>query len=270
MADRTRELRNKNNAMEAELKIAHELQLATLPHYFPSIPPGAPPSESALRFFSVYNPTGLVSGDFFDVITLSDTAAGVFICDVMGHDVCAALVTAMMRALLEEIGPQAHDPAVFLTQLNHVLRNIFRKSRSDMFASAFYLVVDVARSQMSYANAGHPSPLHLRRRAGEVEPILSNGSLGPALGLFEEAAYGSCVCPIAPGDLVILFTDGLFEVEGPDDEYYSQDRLLAAVRKRVAVGPAELFTELLAETREFSVRKEFVDDVCLLGIEVAG
>ena len=139
-----------------------------------------------------------------------------------------------------------------------------------MFASAFYLVVDVARSQMSYANAGHPSPLHLRRRAGEVEPILSNGSLGPALGLFEEAAYGSCVCPIAPGDLVILFTDGLFEVEGPDDEYYSQDRLLAAVRKRLAVGPAELFTELLAETREFSVRKEFVDDVCLLGIEVAG
>ena len=91
----TRELREKNDAMEAELKIAHELQLAMLPHYFPCFPPDALPSESALRFFSVYNPTGLVSGDFFDVIPLSGTAAGVFICDVMGHDVCAALVTAM-------------------------------------------------------------------------------------------------------------------------------------------------------------------------------
>ena len=170
VAERTREVREKSDAMEAELKIAHELQLAMLPHYFPCFPPDAPPGESTLRFFSVYNPTGLVSGDFFDVIALSDTAAGVFICDVMGHDVCAALVTAMMRALLEEIGPQAHDPAHLLTQLNRVLRNIFRKSHSDMFASAFYLVVDVARSQMSYANAGHPSPLHLRRRDGEVGP----------------------------------------------------------------------------------------------------
>ena len=269
VAERTREVREKSDAMEAELKIAHELQLAMLPHYFPCFPPDAPPGESTLRFFSVYNPTGLVSGDFFDVIALSDTAAGVFICDVMGHDVCAALVTAMMRALLEEIGPQAHDPAHLLTQLNRVLRNIFRKSHSDLFASAFYLVVDVARSQMSYANAGHPSPLHLRRRDGEVGPVLSNGSLGPALGLFEEATYESCLSPIAPGDLVIMFTDGLLEVEGGNEQYYSQERLLAAVRKRLEVSPAELFTELLAETREFSIRKEFDDDVCLLGMEVA-
>jgi PAS domain S-box-containing protein len=269
VADRTRELREKSESMEAELKIAHELQLAMLPHYFPCFPPDALPSESALRFFSVYNPTGLVSGDFFDVIALSDTAAGLFICDVMGHDVCAALVTAMMRALLEELGPQAHDPAQLLTQLNRVLRNIFRKSHSDMFASAFYLVVDVARSQMSYANAGHPSPLHLRRRNGEVAPIVSNGSLGPALGLFEEATYESCLSSIAPGDLVIMFTDGLLEVKGPDEQYYSQERLLAAVRKHLEVRPPRLFTELLAETREFSTRKEFDDDVCLLGMEVA-
>ena len=269
VAKRTCELRTKNNAMEAELKIAHELQLAMLPHYFPCIPPGALPGESSLRFFSFYDPTGLVSGDFFHVIPLSETAAGVFICDVMGHDVCAALVTAMMRALLEEIGPQAHDPAQLLTELNRVLKNIFRKSQSDMFASAFYLVVDLARSQMSYANAGHPSPLHLRRKDGEVAPILSNGSLGPALGLFEDATYLSCLRPIAPGDLVMMFTDGLFEVDGPDDQYYDQERLLAAVRKRVELRPPRLFTELLTEIREFSLSKEFGDDVCLVGMEVA-
>ena len=68
VAERTREVREKSDAMEAELKIAHELQLAMLPHYFPCFPPDAPPGESALRFFSIYNPTGPVSGDFFDVI----------------------------------------------------------------------------------------------------------------------------------------------------------------------------------------------------------
>ena len=102
-----------------------------------------------------------------------------------------------------------------------------------------------------------------------LAPVLSNGSLGPALGLFEEATYESCLSPIAPGDLVIMFTDGLLEVEGGNEQYYSQERLLAAVRKRLEVSPAELFTELLAETREFSIRKEFDDDVCLLGMEVA-
>ena len=66
-----------------------------------------------------------------------------------------------------------------------------------------------------------------------------------------------------------MFTDGLLEVKGPDEQYYSQERLLAAVRKHLEVCPSRLFTELLAETREFSIRKEFDDDVCLLGMEVA-
>jgi len=269
VAERTGELSEKNEAMEAELKIAHELQLAMLPHHFPSIPPGASPRESALHFFSVYTPNGPVSGDFFDVIPLSDTAVGVFICDVMGHDVRAALVTAMIRSLVEDLSPQASDPGQLLTRINRILTRVFRRNESNLFTTAFYLAADVALSEMSYANAGHPSPLHLRRREGEVAPILSNGSLGPALGVFEHAVYRSCRCPMAPGDLVMMFTDGLFEVEGPDDERYSQERLLAAVRKRVEVPLPKLFTELLAETRQFSGQKNFADDVCLVGMEVA-
>src|SRR2546430_5780906 len=139
------------------------------------------------------------------------SAVGVFICDVMGHDVSAALVAAMMRALVEERGLQAHDPGQLLTQINRVIASIFQKSRMNVFATAFYLVADVARSEMVYANAGHPSPLHLRRSKGEVVPLLSNGGFGPALGLFEDAAYQSRRCPMAAGDLVMMFTDGLFE-----------------------------------------------------------
>jgi PAS domain S-box-containing protein len=268
VADRTRESREKNATMRAELEIAHELQLAMLPQHFPTVPPSAPSSESALRFFSILTPSGVVSGDFFDVLSLSDAAVGVFICDVMGHGVSAALVAAMMRALIEERGPQVHDPGQLLTQINRVLARIFRKSRIDVFATAFYLVADVARSQLFYANAGHPSPLHMCPHKGEVAPMLSDGSLGPALGLFEDAAYQSCRRPMAAGDLVIMFTDGLFEVGGPEDEHYGQERLLAAVRKRFGVPLPKLVFELLAETRQFSLRREFEDDVCLVGMEI--
>ena len=268
VADRTRESREKTATMRAELELAHELQLGMMPQHFPIIPPGAPPWESALRFFSVVTPSGLVTGDFFDVLPLSDTAVGVFICDVMGHDVSAALVAAMMRALVEERGLEAHDPGQLLTQINRVLASIFRKSRINVFATAFYLVADVARSEMVYANAGHPSPLHLRRREGEVAPMLSNGGLGPALGLFEDIAYQSRRCPMAAGDLVMMFTDGLFEVEGPDDEHYSQARLLAAVRERIDLPLHKLLAELVDVTRQFSRRKEFDDDVCIVGMEV--
>src|SRR5204863_7758709 len=134
-AGRTRELHEKNDAIQDELRIAHELQLAMLPHHFPSVPHDAAPTESALRFFSFYSPTGPVSGDFFDVVRLSDTAVGVFICDVMGHDVGAALVTAMMRAMVEELGPQAADPGQLLGQINRALTGIFGQGGSHMFAT---------------------------------------------------------------------------------------------------------------------------------------
>ncbi|MDQ3621346.1 MAG: PAS domain S-box protein [Verrucomicrobiota bacterium] len=268
VAGRTLELREKNERMEEELGIAHELQLAMLPHRFPTIPRGAPPGESALQFFSFYSPSGPVSGDFFDVIPLSDSAVGVFICDVMGHDVCAALVTAMMRALVEELGPKASDPGQLLGQINRILAGISGEGHANVFTTAFYLIADVARAEILYANAGHPRPLHLHRREGNVTPLLSNGSAGPALGLFEDAAYGSCRRPMAAGDLVMLFTDGIFEVEGPNEEHYSQERLLAAVCQRIQMPPSRLFSELLAETRQFSLDKAFADDVCLVGMEV--
>ena len=102
LAEHARELEQKNRQNEEELKMARELQLAMLPHEFPCVPRNKPREESHLEFFSFFSPMGAVSGDFFDIIPLSDTQVGLFICDVMGHDVRAALVTAMMRALVED------------------------------------------------------------------------------------------------------------------------------------------------------------------------
>jgi serine phosphatase RsbU (regulator of sigma subunit) len=237
-----------------------------LPQDFPQIPRHAP--ESALRFFSFYYPTGSVSGDFFDVMPLSDTSVGVFICDVMGHGVRAALVTAMMRALVEEESSHAADPGQLLLQINRNLTNILRQTGTVMYATAFYMIADVANRQVLFANAGHPHPLHVSYHRGAVETLQGNGILSPALGLFDDAEYTTCQRSLDAGDLVVLFTDGLFEVEGVGGEQFSHERLQSAVRQRLQIPPAELLKQVLAEIQQFSINQEFADDVCLIGTEI--
>jgi sigma-B regulation protein RsbU (phosphoserine phosphatase) len=267
--ERTRDLQEKNRVMEEELRMASELQSAMLTHRFPRLLCGTSAEQSAVEFLSFHHPAGSVSGDFFDVTRLSDTAVGVLICDVMGHDVRAALVTAMLRALLERAGDLVAEPGRLLTGINRDLTAILKHTSTTMFATAFYLVMDVTRSQITFANAGHPKPLHIHRDRREVEPISANGYAGPALGLIENAAYNTYQRPMRPSDLVMLFTDGLFEVEDPySHELYSQQRLLEAVRQRATMPAPELFNGLLDEIRQFAHQTEFSDDVCLLGMQL--
>ena len=264
------ELRQKNFQMVADLKLASEIQQAFLPQTYPSFPPGVPVEQSAMRFHPRYRPTGAVGGDYFDVFALSDTAAGVFICDVMGHGVRAALVTAMLRALVEDLAPSsAQCPGKFLTGINHGLMAALRHTPVPMFASAFYLIADAGTGQMRYASAGHPRPFHLRRDAGAVEPLASaDGAACPALGVFEDWEYATGKGSLAARDVVLLFTDGLFEVEGANDEHFGPDRLLEAVTRRVHIPAGRLLDDLLQEILQYSVRQQFSDDVCLVGVEM--
>jgi sigma-B regulation protein RsbU (phosphoserine phosphatase) len=262
------EMRKKNEQMEADLDMARGIQQVMLPKQFSSFPRGAVGKDVSLRFSHRYWPVTKLGGDFFDMLPVSSTEAGVFICDVMGHGVRSALVTAMMRALVEEQSPVMTDPGKFLAKVNQVLLGILRQADVPTFASAFYLVADVARGEVRYANAGHPTPFHLRRSLGAVEP-LSDGQAGPALGLFAEAVYPSYSRRLAINDLVMLFTDGLFEVEGANKEYYGQERLLEAVRKRITTPSPKLFADLLTEIPQFSITGNFTDDVCVVGMEVA-
>jgi sigma-B regulation protein RsbU (phosphoserine phosphatase) len=269
LARYTEELREKNSELEDDLNMAREVQQAFLPQQFPSFPRKVPTEESAIRFYSKYLPTTALGGDFFHVLPISDCAAGVFICDVMGHGVRAALVTAIQRALVEELTAIADDPGEFLTQMNRALLSILRRTRSPMFASAFYLHIDASSGIMHYANAGHPRPLHLRRGANSVE-ILSGGvpRPGAALGVFDDSRYQTHRAEVAPHDLVLLFTDGLYEVESPDGEYYDQSLLLHAIERRVQQQAEELFEQTLEEVRHFSGSGKFLDDVCLVGVEL--
>ena len=265
---RTRELQEKNEQMAEELQMARELQLALLPQRFPTVPPHAPVQESALRFLSWYFPTGDVSGDFFTVFPIGEKAAGILICDVMGHGVRSALITSMIRGLVEEHAEVAHDPGELLTHVNRALTAILRQAETTMFATCFYLVADVQRAELRFANAGHPSALHVRNHGSATEPLRADGNMGVALGILPTAIYATSSRPMTKGDLVMLFTDGLFEVEDATGNLFNQELLQETVNRHAALPPQDFFGQVLADIRNFSRRETFDDDVCVVGMEV--
>ncbi len=266
--ERTRELREKNNQMLDELRMARELQTALLPRSFPTVPPNVTDRESALRFLSLYFPTGDVSGDFFNVFPVGKNAVGTLICDVMGHGVRSALITSMIRGLVEEHSNAAADPGELLTQINRALTVIFKQAETTMFATCFYVVADVENGEFRFANAGHPCALHFRTGDQSAEKLQGNGRRGPAMGLFPEIHYTTVTKPMVEGDLVMLFTDGLFEVEGAAGELFSEEQLQDTVSRHASLNTEEFFKRVLDEIREFSQRESFDDDVCVVGLKV--
>ncbi len=263
------ELRSKNAQLEADFNMAREIQEIFLPHQYPTFPQWVSPEESALRFSHRYLPAAAVGGDFFDIFAITGSTAGLFICDVMGHGMRAALVTAIMRGLLEELMPVAADAGKFLTEINRSLHAILRRTREPFLATAFYAVVDLASGELRFANAGHPSPFRVRRHAGTVELLKDTDPRhGPALGLFEKALYPTCRCPLVPKDLILLFTDGLYEVDNREQQEFGQERLLVTVRDYLHLPTEQMLQGLLERVQRFANERDFDDDVCLVGAEV--
>ncbi len=269
VAERTLEIRAKNTLMEEDLNMARELQMAFLPQVFPTLPGSAAQSSSAVRFFSLYRPTNRVSGDFFNVVRLSDTTVGVFICDVMGHGVRAALVTAMMRTLEDQLSDAATNPGALLTEINQALCVMLRQSGTTVFTTACYLIADVANGRILYANAGHPSPLLVHHHGGEVEAITAQGETGPALGLFQNVQYHTHERDVAAEDLILLFTDGLFDVENSCDKPFSEARLRDTVRQHAGASADRVIFDTFAEIKDYANGRDFGDDICLIGMEIA-
>ena len=263
------QLREKNAEMEADLEMARELQTAFLPRHYPVFPATASPERSAFQFCHRYSPSTQLGGDFFDILALSDTVAGIVVCDVMGHGVRAALVTAIVRGLVEELREDAADPGRFLIELNRSLCAILRQTTTPLFATAIYVVADAARGTVRWANAGHPAPFQVRRTADAVERLQMPGEKpGPALGLLDTAAYTAHERPLARGDLLMLFTDGLYEMDGPNDTLYEMSQLADAIARLRAQPTPQLFDTLLDELRAFSTTGAFGDDMCLVGVDL--
>jgi len=267
----TAELEEKNAQLEADLRMAREVQLALLPRDYPTVSDYGRSGFSTLTFAHCYRPAAAVGGDFFDIFPLSQNRAGVFICDVMGHGLRAALVTAIIRTLLEELRGVMQNAGRFLSALNLRLRSILERVDEPFIATAFYLIADTAKKEVQFANAGHPAPVRLRRPTATVDLLVpETGRPGPGLGLFDEINYATSHGGLEHNDCILLFTDGLYEVESPAGEQFGLNSVIESVHSHADLPAEKLFNALLAEACAFSDKSEFDDDVCIVAVEHSG
>jgi serine phosphatase RsbU (regulator of sigma subunit) len=261
------EIALKTDEIESDLQFAREFQVKMMPQKYPHLESPVKNDMMGLDFNHIYKPASSVSGDFFDVLKLSNSTVGIFIADVMGHGVRSALVTAILTTLMHNIKSHADQPAEFLQLLNSHFHKMIYISGELIFASAFYLVLDLEKKTARYASAGHPSPLLVDRRDGKVVPLTPHLTNNPALGLFSDCKYQTFSRAINKHDLFLMFTDGVFECSDGDGVEFGQDRLLQLVENNQSTDLHSLMAKIANTIKQYTEPHGLDDDICLVGVE---
>lgn len=265
--DLRREIAEKTAAIQSDLDLAREFQQAFLPRNYPQIPTAEQGDPVTLNFQHVYQAAMAVSGDFFDIIKLDDSRAGVLIADVMGHGTRSALVTAILRTLLHGISRAATDPAIFLSLLNRHFHDTMRQTDQLIFVSACFVVLDTREKTLRFASAGHPSPFLGNRSTGQVEPLHGLLKDNPALGLFPDSEYHDFCRPLREGDLLLLYTDGIIEALNEEGQEFGRERLAVAMRRNLDMDLAGFTQATLESVQQFAGYQPPADDLCLVAVE---
>ncbi len=259
-----------NEQMREELRMAANLQSAFLPQSYPIFE--ADDGKSLIDFYHHYQADTQMGGDYCYVHKINESEAGVFICDVMGHGVRAALVTAIIRAMIDDLARRSPTPGEFFSKMNHKLFPMLRTQDAFIFATACYLVIDVKTGIITGASAGHPAPF-LIHNSGDESVTLMNGFKeisGPALAITENHEYRTFTTQIEPGDTVIMYTDGIYEVCDKNDEEFGEDRVAESLQRNHTKPLKEMFDSLIDDARGFNAKNRFNDDVCLIGFTLNG
>jgi sigma-B regulation protein RsbU (phosphoserine phosphatase) len=263
------EIQRLKEAMEEEVRMAGELQKAFFPKAYPHFPCPADPRRNCVEFFHLAESSGIVGGDLCSIKRISPSEAGVFLCDVMGHGVRAALGTAIIRSLIEELSPVETDPGRFLAHMNERIHPIFQHSSEVMFITALYLIIDTGSGRIRFASAGHPAPIQYSRAlGGTVKP--TDIPKNSALALLAESAYETVHRALDPGDTLLLFTDGIYEAADRDNRQFGRQRLAGLFAANAVKPLEEMIRTVLRDVHEFSVADELQDDVCLVGVRWNG
>ena len=239
--------------MEQEMRIAADIQRALLPE-----------PQRVGGFFEAVGaslPCRAIGGDFFDYVDLPGGEFGVAVGDVAGKGAPAALLTAVLQGVFASQASSGTGPAMTLSRVNQAL---IRRSVESRFATAFYAVLSKS-GQLTYCNAGHNPPLLLRRDS--VERLEKGGLI---LGLFEHATFEEDTISVAPGDILITFSDGVTEALSATGEEYGEERLLACAQANRDQPTPELLEAVLASVRAFTAGAVQSDDVTALVLRYVG
>lgn len=257
-----------NKEMEMDLTMAREIQTSFLSNHISNFPHEKPIKQSAMQFYYRYLPAATLAGDFFHILPISTHKVGIVICDVMGHGVRASLLTTYLYGLIGELRPIADNPSAFLKRVSSGLLEVMAHSRVGIFATTFYLVVDIRTKTISYTNAGHPAPLVMNKKTHKMQLLQAKGHTAePALGILKDFDYSIHQFQVTQGDRILLFTDGIYEVENHTGDIFGRENLYNLVAKYHTIAAPQLFDGLLKEINSFSRTNIFNDDVCLVAID---
>ncbi len=237
-------------ALQNELRVARQMQQSILPTRFPE--------HADYQVFGNMEPAREVGGDFFDVMTLENGRLGLAIADVSDKGVPAALFMMSSRTLLKGAAIGDPDPAKVLGEVNQLLE---RDNEAALFVTMFYAVFNPASGELVYANGGHNPPLVVH---ADGSSTLLPPTDGIALGVMPDLDYEQNAVTLVPGDVLVLYTDGVTEAMNSDDEEFGLDRLrqvFAAERSNDARADNQaVFAAVHAFAGE---RPQFDDITCL-------
>lgn len=247
-----RNLQSANQRMQQELALAAQVQASFMQRALPQMPGWQ--LEVALA------PARTTSGDFYDVIRLPTGRLGLLIADVVDKGVGAALYMAMSCALLRAYtGEHPDDPDLACQAVN---ARLLEYATADQFVTLFLGVLDPASGVLVYSNAGHNPPILLRAAEPDLVVLLRN--TGMPLGVDEDGVWPTRSVQMAPGDALVMYTDGVTDAESAEGEFYELRRLTAVLQASRGSTAQSLRDAILADVQRFTRDAVQADDMALV------
>ena len=244
--------------MKQELVDAGKIQAGILPE--------KPPRLRGWDIAARLEPALQTSGDFYDFIPLTNNNWGVLIADVSDKGMGAALFMALSNTLLRTYAIQyATLPSFALSLVNE---RILSDTRNGMFVTTFYGVLEPDTGRLRYVNAGHNPPYLLSGQKGK--PVDQLRPTGMALGVDENASWNQKIARFTPGDMLVLYTDGVTEAQDRAGRYYGEARLLEVIRPLRSHPAEQVLEAIMADLRRFTSGSPQADDVTLIVVRREG
>jgi len=238
-------------SLKSDLEIARDIQLAMLPA-------GVHQAGDA-TVCGVTRPANTVGGDFFDILSMPDGRVVIAVGDVAGKGSPAALLMALLLAMLRTLVDEGMETARLVARLNV---QVARHSPASRFITLFFGVYDPRDGRLEFVNAGHLPPL-VRHAGGHFERV-DNDAGGLALGMFATATYETRAVTIAPGDTLVLYSDGITEAENDKGAAFEEAGLQGAIAANAMRDADGLARALLAATEKYAGEVKLVDDLTAL------